>query len=350
MLSRVCVVLFTLDRKGVTPFFNFCIINEYIHTYIYIIGSLMQHVDFPTHIHGYWLDLFITRTACDLIKTVHPSDGLSDHMTVIAEVGVKLISHSIKKCFSYRYVKGIPLTDFISDIELSSLISHPKLTCSELYQQYHTVLPSLLDKYAPIKTKKITPKPPNPWMTMEIQLAKRLRQKLERIWRRTRSCLDRSRYRKQENLCNKMMSDARRRYYADCINETSENPRTLWKTINNILHRTQSSSIPAFLDIKSLSESFSKFFIDKIEKIRMNFTNDVHNTPVIESPTVKSRTTRFEPATADEVRKLIINSPSKTCDLDPIPTELLKSCLDVLLVPITQMKLIFDFKSFSRHF
>ena len=70
----------------------------------------------------------------------------------------------------------------------------------------------------------------------------------------------------------------------------------------------------------------------------MNFTNDVHNTPVIESPTVKSRMTRFElVATADEVRKLIINSPSKTCDLDPIPTELLKYCLDVLLVPITQM-------------
>ena len=85
---------------------------------------------------------------------------------------------------------------------------------------------------------------------MEIQLAKRLRQKLER---RTRSCLDRSRYRKQANLCNKMMSDARRKYYADCINETAENPRKLWKTINNILHRTQSPSIPAFPDIKSLS-------------------------------------------------------------------------------------------------
>ena len=47
--------------------------------------------------------------------------------------------------------------------------------------------------------------------------------------------------------------------------------------------------------------------------------------------------TCFELATADEGRKLIINSPSKTYDLDPIPTELLKSCLDVLLVPITQM-------------
>ena len=80
----------------------------------------------------------------------------------------------------------------------------------------------------------------------------------------------------------------------------------------------------------------------------MNFTNDVPNMPNIKSPTVKSRMTCFELATADEVRKLIINSPNKTCDLDPIPTELLKSCLDVSLVPITQMVII-DFSSFSSH-
>ena len=164
---------------------------------------------------------------------------------------------------------------------------------------------------------------------MEIPLAKRLRQKLELVWRRTRSCLDRSRYRRQANLCNKLMSDARRRYYADCINETSDNPRTLWKTINNILHRTQSLSIPAFSDIKSLSKSFSKFFMDKTEKLRMNFINDIHNIPYFQSPTVKSRMTCFEPATVDEARKMIINSPSKTCDLDQIPPELIKSCLDV---------------------
>ena len=45
--------------------------------------GLRQHVDFPTHIHGHWLDLFTTRTACYLRKTVHPSSGLSDHMTVV---------------------------------------------------------------------------------------------------------------------------------------------------------------------------------------------------------------------------------------------------------------------------
>ena len=77
--------------------------------------------------------------------------------------------------------------------------------------------------------------------------------------------------------------------------------------------------------------------MDKIEKIRMNLTNDIHDMLDIKSPTVKSCMTSFELATADEVRKIIINSPGKTCDLDPIPTELLISRLDVSLVSITQM-------------
>ena len=74
-----------------------------------------------------------------------------------------------------RSVFHIDVIDFISDIKLTALSNHPKLTCSELYQQYQTVMISLLDKYETIKNKTTTIKPPNPWMTMEIQLAKRLR-------------------------------------------------------------------------------------------------------------------------------------------------------------------------------
>ena len=47
--------------------------------------------------------------------------------------------------------------------------------------------------------------------------------------------------------------------------------------------------------------------------------------------------TCFEPATSEEVRKLILTSPTKTCALDPISTSLLKSCVDLLLTPITNI-------------
>ena len=54
----------------------------------------------------------------------------------------------------------------------------------------------------------------------------------------------------------------------------------------------------------------STFFVDKIDKNRLKF---------IQHPEMKCHLTCFEPATSEEVRKLILTSPTKTCALDPIP-------------------------------
>ena len=43
----------------------------------------------------------------------------------------------------------------------------------------------------------------------------------------------------------------------------------------------------------------------------------------------------FEHATEDEIKKLIFSSSSESCDLDPIPTSMLKNYLDILIAPIT---------------
>ena len=45
--------------------------------------SLHQHVTFPTHIYGHWLDLFITRSNCKNVKAV---SGVCDHITVLIDV------------------------------------------------------------------------------------------------------------------------------------------------------------------------------------------------------------------------------------------------------------------------
>ena len=45
----------------------------------------------------------------------------------------------------------------------------------------------------------------------------------------------------------------------------------------------------------------------------------------------------LEEATVDEVRRVIMNSPNKSCELDPIPTWLLKTCIDELLPLITAL-------------
>ena len=47
--------------------------------------------------------------------------------------------------------------------------------------------------------------------------------------------------------------------------------------------------------------------------------------------------TVFDPATEEEIHKIIMSSASKSCGLDPIPTFLLKKCIHVLLPVITKI-------------
>ncbi len=45
----------------------------------------------------------------------------------------------------------------------------------------------------------------------------------------------------------------------------------------------------------------------------------------------------FRTLSQDEVKKLILQSPVKSCDLDPFPAWLLRLCLDELLATITKI-------------
>ena len=167
--------------------------------------------------------------------------------------------------------------------------------------------------------------------------AKTLRHNFERTWRRSRTHLDHSRYKHQCHLCNRMMTKAKSKYLTDVISENSDNTRRLWNSINNILHRIPPPALPEFISVKSLCDHFSRYFVDKIETIRSKFPDKVQNIPQVQKPEIRSKMNVFERASEDEIKKLILSSSSKSCDLDPIPTSVLKNCLDILIAPITDI-------------
>ena len=151
-----------------------------------------MYVCFPTHIHGHWLDILITRSSCKNIQTPTVVDGLSDHNTVIADLEVPIAPAVSKHNMFYRAIHSINIASFMTDIITSDLVTHPKEHVSDLYKQYRQILKTLLDKHAPTKSKYVSQKPPAPWMTPEIIQSKRRRRYLERVWRKSRSSLDRS--------------------------------------------------------------------------------------------------------------------------------------------------------------
>jgi len=117
------------------------------------------------------------------------------------------------------------------------------------------------------------------------------------------------------------------------ISNNSDNPHQLWNCINRTLNREASFSLPTHDSIYSLYNSFSRHFKDTINKIQASFPNPALVLILI----FHHPCTVLKPPSLTEIAKPILSFLNKSCELDHVPTILLKSCLHALIVPITKM-------------
>ena len=103
------------------------------------------------------------------------------------------------------------------------------------------------------------------------------------------------------------------------IKSKSATPKQLWKCIDQILYMRPAPSLLTHASIKSLCNSFPSHFKDKISLTHSAFTDNTPDIVNADSPQLNPQLASFEPATTAEVRKIIMLSPSKFCDLDPLP-------------------------------
>ena len=162
--------------------------------------------------------------------------------------------------------------------------------------------------------------------------------------------MNRSRLRRQIAWCNRLANKDKGSYYTNLITANSRDPKKLWQSLRNVLHRTSETVLPAHSSDKSPADMFASFFSNKISKIRDTFSTSGSFTdapdsvppafnvfmPVTEEQVYKCISESL-PVTEEQVYKCISESPTKSCSLDPIPTFLLKDCLDILLSSITKL-------------
>ena len=85
---------------------------------------------------------------------------------------------------------------------------------------------------------------------------------------------------------------------------------------------------------EELAQQFADFFLEKIQKIRKMF-QDITPLQTQESDIPKIRS--FSPMMESQVKKIIMEMQSKLCELDSIPTTLLKEVLYIVLPTITKI-------------
>ena len=87
-----------------------------------------------------------------------------------------------------------------------------------------------------------------------------------------------------------------------------------------------------------LANEFSEYFSEKIDNIRKELDDNPNDINPNENETFMGQSLdEFTPLTQEDTRKLIIDSNSKSCDLDPMPGDLLKLCINEILPIVTEI-------------
>lgn len=293
----------------------------------------------PTHDQGGTLDLVITseqlNTKLGPISIID-SGIRSDHFLVKFDIEVELTASDLgvgTKTLSYRDYKTIVLEDFKKDIQESSVGDQDMWSTEDLDEAvdlYNSVLTDLMDKHCPLIEKTVKENY-RPWMDEELRNLRRKRRAAERAWRQGKG--EKIAYvdlRNKFTICENMK---RCKYNRKALNASAGDTKALYKKLNRLLGKT-SQEIPNHTDPSSLAEGFKNFFAEKVDNIRKDIVKESESVAEWKADTnemeVNCRLDHFSPITLEEIQKLIGNMSNKFCGLDPIPTFLLKSCVEEL--------------------
>lgn len=299
--------------------------------------GFQQHVTFPTHREGHTLDLLITRKY-DSLDCLQPKLDLhvSDHWSVLCNLNISKPKLE-KKVVYYRNLKNINLSAFKADIRSSKLITDPPTDLDDLVECYNTCLSTILERHAPLRKKTMTIRPKVPWMNNEIKQAKRLRRKAERTWRNCKSVDNRKSFTHWKNYMTYLMNNARKSYYTNFVQEHSTDQRKLFNATKALLNLNKHLPLPNCDNKTKLGNDMGSYFSKKIRDLRnildendisLDFDNHCFNSKHLQ---------QFKLLRQIEVSDVIMKTSPKTCELDPIPTNIVKQCIDTLLDPLTEI-------------
>ena len=136
---------------------------------------------------------------------------------------------------------------------------------NELVNCYNKTLNSILDQYAPLKTKTVTKRPIVPWFNEQVKAAKRQRRKAEKKWRRTNLNSDLADYKVQKNQTTFVMNCARKAFYTDFISQKSNNQRKLLQAAKILFTQRSDFLSPEYGEPDVLmANDIGDFFLQKI--------------------------------------------------------------------------------------
>ena len=289
--------------------------------------DIQQLVTESTHKHHHTLDLVLTRRETSKVSNIKLHDiGLSDHHVISVELNYQKPTAKKQKVLS-RNLKSINLEVFKE--ELSSSLSTNSL---ESVEDFNNCLRDVLDHHAPLRMRTLSSRPSAPWLTLRVKASKQEKRKAERQWKKSGLTVHKEIYNRNQKLTSDIVKEEKKKYFNDGI-ASCKSSKGLFTICNELLGKNKDPILPTNLKPNDLPDAMNAYFGTKIDRIREDL-DTVPSEPEFDEFNGNSFTD-FKLVTEDYVKTIILNSPKKFCELDPLPANLFIECFDILLPYVT---------------
>ena len=302
---------------------------------IFDMFQLHNWVNEPTHALGGILDLIVSSSNLTISNCkVFPCEIFSDHSFIQAS----LPFHKKRFARAKKLVRSWNRMDennFVSLIN-NSPISQPfdMNDVNQAFALFNSELQSIVDEVAPLHFVYSKYVPSAPWFDDECRKVRRYCRKFERTYRR-KACIENKKAwiaaLKTKSL---LFSEKKNMFWNNLVQINQSHPKKLWNIINKILCRESTDDSSETVN-EHAPNDFAVYFRDKVMKVR-DQTGGL-DIPLFNECCLNqvSRFSSFIVCTDTDVKNVILNSPTKSCSLDCLPTHVFKKYVDLFLPYIT---------------
>ena len=131
------------------------------------------------------------------------------------------------------------------------------------------------------------------------------------------------------------MHTAKCKFYTERIALASSS-NELHQIVNTLSNRHPPKILPTIYPSADLPSIFIKHLTNKVEKHRANIASE-HDASTLVTGTTAATFSSFEKVSQLTVKECILNSATKSCEPDHIPSKLLIECLDSILPSLTDL-------------
>ena len=321
---------------------------------LYRSKGFAQHVSAPTHISGSTLDLVLTlESVVDPIAlqqiVCEPNTGTaSDHFLVSFNIPITL-NCSNSRTYEEKEVREmgkIDINSFREDIFFSKLNQGNYESVDQAVQLYSDVVGAVLEKHAPLISKKFTTQKSDFWND-KCQAAVRERRRAKRALVKAKTKISIGENIDMEEFENLkinhgeksidaeiVINRARTDFYNKQLASLKGDSKGTYKVINKLLDKEYGSNKAPNGDEEEVANRLKTFFDVKVRTIYSNIKNNMTCSPESKEAVGTAADCTldcFREISVQELEDLIRNLPNKSSPLDTIPLWLFKHCLPELL-------------------